>query len=51
MERLQVLICAGTGCTSSNSADIAASLEEALQRHGLSEEVKIIKTGCFGLCQ
>lgn len=51
MERLQVLICAGTGCTSSNSMEIGVRLEEALAKYGLSGEVKIIKTGCFGLCQ
>lgn len=51
MERLQVLVCAGTGCTSSQSAEIVVKLNEALVKHGLENEVKVIKTGCFGLCQ
>lgn len=51
MERLQVLVCAGTGCTSSESAQIVVKLNEALVKHGLENEVKVIKTGCFGLCQ
>ncbi len=51
MERLQVLVCAGTGCSSSNSAEIVTRLNEALVKYGLEKEVKVIKTGCFGLCQ
>ncbi|MBR3841400.1 MAG: NADH-quinone oxidoreductase subunit NuoF [Erysipelotrichales bacterium] len=51
MERLQVLICAGTGCTSSNSLVIGERLEEMLAKYELTKEVKIIRTGCFGLCQ
>ena len=50
MYRSHVLICGGTGCTSSNSPKVIEAMEEELQRHGLQEEVKIIKTGCFGLC-
>ena len=51
MERLHVLICAGTGCTSSNSLVIGEKLEEMLAKYDLTKEVKIIRTGCFGLCQ
>ncbi len=51
MERLQVLVCAGTGCTSSQSTEIVAQFNEHLVKYGLEKEVKIIKTGCFGLCQ
>lgn len=51
MERLQVLICAGTGCTSSNSLLIGEKLEELLKKYNLEDEIKIIRTGCFGLCQ
>ncbi len=51
MERLNVLICAGTGCTSSNSALIEAEFEKCLAALNLQDEVKIVKTGCFGLCQ
>ena len=45
-----VLVCAGTGCTSSGSVKIAARLEELLEEKGLKDEVKVIKTGCHGLC-
>ena len=51
MERINVMICAGTGCTSSNSALVAEKFREVLPVYGLEDEVKIIKTGCFGLCQ
>jgi NADP-reducing hydrogenase subunit HndC len=48
--RSHVLVCAGTGCTSSNSEKIITALEAALQEQGQASEVKVIKTGCFGLC-
>ncbi len=50
MIRAQVLICGGTGCTSSGSVAIQKKFEEQLTAQGLSEEVKIVQTGCFGLC-
>ncbi|MGN1169842.1 MAG: NADH-quinone oxidoreductase subunit NuoF [Acutalibacteraceae bacterium] len=50
MYRSHVLVCGGTGCTSSNSAAIIEALEKEIEAKGLSEEVKVIKTGCFGLC-
>ncbi len=50
MIRAQVLICGGTGCTSSGSVAIQKEFEEQIVAHGLSEEVKIVQTGCFGLC-
>lgn len=50
MFRSHVLICAGTGCTSSGSAQVAQALEQALEEKGLKEEIKVVKTGCFGLC-
>jgi len=51
MERLHVLICAGTGCTSSQSIVIYDDLIEEIAKLGLEKEIKIVKTGCFGLCQ
>ena len=45
-----ILICAGTGCTSSKSLKIAEKLEETLASHNLTNDVQIVKTGCFGLC-
>ncbi len=50
MIRSHVLICGGTGCTSSNSRAIADKLADELKLKGLEEEVKIVMTGCFGLC-
>ena len=50
MIRAQVLICGGTGCTSSGSVAIQKEFEAQINANGLSEEVKIVQTGCFGLC-
>ena len=50
MVRSHVLICGGTGCTSSNSVQIKEALEAELQKSALSDEVKVVMTGCFGLC-
>ena len=51
MYRANVLCCAGTGCTASNSAGIAEEFERVLKNYGLEDEVKVVRTGCFGLCQ
>ncbi len=50
MIRSHVLICGGTGCTSSGSAALKTALEKELEAKGLTEEIKIVVTGCFGLC-
>ena len=50
MIRAQVLICGGTGCTSSGSKAIQQEFTEQIELAGLSEEVKLVQTGCFGLC-
>lgn len=50
MFRSHVLVCGGTGCTSSGSEAILSALQAELDKKGLIEEVKVIKTGCFGLC-
>lgn len=50
MIRSHVLVCGGTGCTSSGSQAIREKLAEELKIQGLDEEVKIVQTGCFGLC-
>ena len=50
MYRSHVLVCGGTGCTSSGSQQIIDTLEQEIKKAGLSEEVKVVKTGCFGLC-
>lgn len=48
--RAHVLVCGGTGCTSSGSARIRERLEKEIEANGLSDEVCVVKTGCFGLC-
>ena len=50
MVRSQVLICGGTGCTSSGSPALREALTKELEANGLSEEIKVVQTGCFGLC-
>jgi NADP-reducing hydrogenase subunit HndC len=50
MYRSQVLICGGTGCTSSGSVKIAKRLQEEIDNNGLTDEVMVVRTGCFGLC-
>ena len=50
MYRSNVLVCGGTGCTSSNSELIIERLREEIAAHGLEKEVNVIRTGCFGLC-
>ena len=50
MYRSHVLICGGTGCTSGHSVQVKDALEKELEAKGLTDEVKVIMTGCFGLC-
>ncbi len=50
MYRSHVMICKGTGCTSSNSEQIAKNFEDLIKKNGLDNEVIIERTGCFGLC-
>jgi NADP-reducing hydrogenase subunit HndC len=48
--RAHILVCTGTGCASSNSTVLISVLEQELKAQGMDQEVKVIKTGCFGLC-
>ena len=50
MYRSHVLVCGGTGCTSSGSQQIFDLLKEEIAKNGLSEEVSVVQTGCHGLC-
>ncbi len=50
MIRAHVLCCGGTGCTSSGSQKIQDAFVAEIERQGLAEEVKVVQTGCFGLC-
>ena len=50
MYRSHVLVCGGTGCTSSGSQKIIERLKEEIKANGLEQEVGVVQTGCFGLC-
>ncbi len=50
MYRSHVLVCGGTGCTSSGSLQIFDLLKEEIAKNGLAEEVSVVQTGCHGLC-
>ena len=50
MIRSHVLICGGTGCTSSGSVKLQEVIQQELVKNGLEEEIKVVQTGCFGLC-
>ena len=50
MYRSNVMVCAGTGCTSSGSDKIARAFEEEIKAVGLENEVRVVRTGCCGLC-
>ncbi|PWM36298.1 MAG: NADH-quinone oxidoreductase subunit F, partial [Clostridiales bacterium] len=49
--RAHVLVCGGTGCTSSNSLKIIERFEEELKNKDLDKEIQVVRTGCFGLCE
>ena len=51
MYRVNILCCGGTGCTASNSTEIVDNLNKCIQKYHLENEVNVVKTGCFGLCQ
>ena len=50
MYRSHVLVCGGTGCTSANSPAIIEALEAQIAEKGLTDEIKVVQTGCHGLC-
>ncbi|MBC8597042.1 NADH-quinone oxidoreductase subunit NuoF [Qingrenia yutianensis] len=50
LARAHVLVCGGTGCTSSGSEKIIDALNKNLEKYNLTDEINVIKTGCFGLC-
>ena len=50
MIRAHVLCCGGTGCTSSGSQKIQDAFHSEIEKQGLADEIKVVQTGCFGLC-
>ena len=51
MYRSHVLVCGGTGCTSSGSQQVIQALRNELKNQKLQDEVAVVKTGCHGLCE
>lgn len=49
--RMNIMVCGGTGCLSSDSDKVVKNLEHILKARGLADEVKVIRTGCFGFCE
>lgn len=50
MYRSHVLVCGGTGCTSANAPAIIEALDAQIAEKGLADEIKVVQTGCHGLC-
>ena len=48
--RNQILVCGGTGCTSTGRKKVLKALDESLKKYGLEKDVLVVRTGCFGLC-
>nr|MDA8227129.1 NAD(P)H-dependent oxidoreductase subunit E [Desulfitobacterium hafniense] len=48
--RHHVLVCQGTGCLSSGSTGVLKRLEQEVKAKGLSDQVRVVKSGCFGFC-
>ena len=48
--KMHIMVCGGTGCTSSNSMKIIEGLESLIKINQLENDIKVVKTGCFGLC-
>ena len=49
--RAQVMVCGGTGCLSSHSDQIKEAFVQNIKELGLDNEIQVIQTGCFGLCE
>lgn len=49
--RMHLLVCGGTGCTSSDSLELVRMLKESIKKHEITHEVEVVVTGCFGFCE
>jgi len=49
--RMNILVCGGTGCVSSDSNKLIKNLELILKARGYADAVKVVRTGCFGFCE
>ncbi len=45
-----IYCCHSTGCKSSGSDDIITLIKEAIADHGIEDKVRVVATGCMGLC-
>jgi NADH-quinone oxidoreductase subunit F len=48
--KYQILVCGGTGCVSSNCADVERAINEELNEQGIAKDVRVYQTGCMGIC-
>lgn len=48
--RLNLMVCAGTGCVANQSYQIKKALENEITKRGLDEEIQVVATGCNGFC-
>ena len=48
--KYQILVCGGTGCVSSNCADVENAVKEELEKQGIAKDVIVYQTGCMGIC-
>ena len=48
--RAHILVCTGTGCAAANANGLAEEFEVQLKKFGLDQEIRVVKTGCLGLC-
>jgi NADP-reducing hydrogenase subunit HndC len=46
-----ITLCSGSACNASGSVEVAAAIEEEIQKQGLSADVDIRRTGCHGFCE
>ena len=49
--RSHVMVCGGTNCSSSASGEIIREFERQIAEKGLEKEIKVVRTGCFGMCE
>lgn len=49
--KMHLLVCGGTGCRASESAQIVANLKDEIAKVGMENDVQVVTTGCFGFCE
>ena len=46
-----ITLCSGSACHASGSGEVAAAIQEEIEKQGLSHEVDVRRTGCHGFCE